>query len=388
MNLLDLILVLLGLSAAIGGYRLGLLARVVSWMGFGIGVLIGAAIVPDLLRRLQGASDVSLVLVAIATLLGCALIGQGLGLTLGSKLHIALPEGPLRTVDRYAGSVSGTIGVLVGLWLLLPTLAAVPGWTAEQARTSVIASEVDNYFPPPPDAVEAMRRVVGDESFPQVLDRLQPAPDPGPAPEASALTQELADSVAESTVKVQGEACDQIQEGSGFVVAEELIVTNAHVVAGEDSTRVELNDGSLEEADVVAYDPVRDLAVLRVNGLNRPPLDMRDANVGDIGGAFGHPLGGPLTISPFRVGEEITALGMDIYDRQDSRRQVLVLAASLQPGDSGAALIDSQGRVIGVAFAVAPDDKDAVAYALALDELRAVMSTNLTTTDDTGSCLR
>src|SRR4029450_5172534 len=185
MNLLDLILVLLAISAAVGGYRLGLLVRVARWLGLIAGVLRGAGVLPGLMRRLHGASDMSLVLVAVATLLGCALVGQGLGLTLGSRLHIALPDGPARRVDRFAGAVSGTIGVLVGLWLLLPTLASVPGWTAEPARTPLIASEVDSYFPNPPDPIEALRRVVGEESFPQVLDALEPAPDPGPAPEAA-----------------------------------------------------------------------------------------------------------------------------------------------------------------------------------------------------------
>jgi S1-C subfamily serine protease len=386
MNLLDLILVLLAISAAVGGYRLGLLARVVSWLGLIAGVLLGAVVLPGLMRRLHGASDMSLVLVAVATLLGCALVGQGLGLTLGSRLHIALPDGPARRVDRFAGAVSGTIGVLVGLWLLLPTLASVPGWTSEQARTSLIASEVDSYFPNPPDTIEALRRVVGEESFPQVLDALEPAPDPGPAPEAAGLSQQVIGSAAAATVKVQGLACDRVQEGTGFVVAPNLVVTNAHVVAGEDGTEVVLDDGSVKDATVVAFDPTRDLAVLRVDGLERAALPLQNAEVGDVGGVFGHPGGGGLEISPFQVGDEITALGKDIYDRQDSRRQVLVLAAELRPGDSGSALVDAEGNVIGVAFAVAPDRPD-VAYALTLDEVRAVLDQDLTVARDTGGCL-
>lgn len=386
MNLLDLILVLMAVSAAVGGHRLGLVARVVSWLGLVAGVLLGAAILPELMRGLQGASDVSLVLVAVATLLGCALVGQGLGLTIGSKLHIALPDGAARQFDRGAGAVLGVVGVLVGLWLLLPTLGSVPGWTAEQARTSIIAREVDSYFPDPPDTIQALRRVVGDEPFPQVLDALQPAPDPGPAPADAGLSQAVVDTAAASAVKVQGEACNRIQEGSGFVVADDLVVTNAHVVAGEDETQVQLANGSVEDATVVAYDPVRDLAVLRVNGLDLAPLPLRDADVGDIGGVFGHPGGGPLEISAFQVGDEITAVGTDVYDRQDSRRQVLVLASELRPGDSGAALIDAAGNVIGVAFAVAPDKTD-VAYALSLNELRPVLDQDLTTPRDTGDCL-
>jgi len=385
-NLLDLILLLLAISAAVGGYRLGFLGRLVSWVGLGAGVLLGAAILPELLRRLRDASEVSLVLVAVATLLGTALVGQGLGLTLGSRLHIALPDGPARQVDRGAGSVLGVIGVLIGLWLLLPTLASASGWPAEQAHGSRIAREVSDVFPKPPDTMQALRRVVGDDPFPQVFDALQPSPDVGPPPAATGLTDATARQVITSTVKVEGVACNRIQDGSGFVVAPGLVVTNAHVVAGEDETEVELDDGSRRDAVVVAFDPRRDLAVLQVEDLDRSPLGVRDAKEGDVGGVFGHPGGGDLEISPFEVGDEITAIGTDIYDSERSERAVLVLASDLQPGDSGAALVDPQGQVIGVAFAVAPD-KPGVAYALALEELREVLATDLTSPDDTGDCL-
>jgi S1-C subfamily serine protease len=385
-NLFDLILLLLAVSAAVGGYRLGFLGRLVSWVGLVAGVLLGAAILPALMRRLHDASDVSLVLVAVATLLGTALVGQGIGLTLGSRLHIALPDGPARQVDRTAGSILGVVGVLVGLWLLLPTLAAVPGWTAEQARGSRIAREVNDVFPAAPDTMQALRRVVGDEPFPQVFDALQPSPDPGPPPAASGLTDATARLAVQSTVKVEGIACNRIQDGSGFVVAPGLVVTNAHVVAGEGETEVQLDDGSKRDALVVAFDPARDLAVLRVDDLDRTPLPLRDAGVGDVGGVFGHPGGGDLEISPFKVGDQITAVGTDIYDRERSRRQVLVLASDLAPGDSGAAMVDPQGNVVGIAFAVAPD-KPGVAYALALEELREVLATDLDSADDTGGCL-
>ena len=133
------------------------------------------------------------------------------------------------------------------------------------------------------------------------------------------------------------------------------MVTNAHVVAGEDQTAVELADGSTLDADVVAFDPERDLAVLRTQDGGAPGLPLRPARVGDSGGVFGHPGGGPLDVSPFRVGDEITAVGRDIYDSASTSREVLVLASELAPGDSGLGAGRPLGQVIGVAFAVAPD---------------------------------
>jgi S1-C subfamily serine protease len=385
-NVLDVVLVLAAVSAAGAGYRLGFVTRATSWLGLALGVTVGALALPPLLRQVQGSGDVTVALVAIAALAGSALLGQALGLVLGTRLHVALPHGPVRRVDQAVGAVLGIAGLLVGLWLLLPTLADVPGWTSEQARGSIIAREVNARFPDAPDTLQALRRLVGDNPFPRVFDALRPSPDPGVVPQASGLADAVAATVAASTVKVEGEACSRIQEGSGFFVADDLVVTNAHVVAGEDDSDVVLSDGTRMDGTVVAFDPARDLAVLRTSGAARPALPLDEAEVGTPGGVFGHPGGGPLEISPFQVGEQINAVGTDIYDSSRSERSVLVLAADLAPGDSGGALVDSQGQVVGVAFAVAPD-RPSVAYALAVDEVTAVLSGDLTRERDTGNCL-
>jgi S1-C subfamily serine protease len=382
----DVVMVIFAVSAAIGGYRLGFVARAASWIGLALGVVAGSLLLPEVLPKVQDANEATIALVAIGMLVGTALIGQALGLVLGGRLHAELPPGAMRRTDQVAGGFIGIVGVLVALWLLLPTLAHVPGWMSEQARGSLVAREVSDAFPNPPDTLEALRRLVGDDPFPQVFDALTPAPDTGASPGSSGLSNETANEVVRSTVKIEGVACSRIQEGSGFFVAEDLVVTNAHVVAGEDASTVELADGSTLDADVVAFDPDRDLAVLRTSGGGGPPLSLRDASVGDVGGVFGRPGGGPLEISPFRVADEITAVGRDIYDSGSTSREVLVLASELAPGDSGSALVDPAGDVVGVAFAVAPD-KPGVAYALAIDELEAVLSGDLSRRRDTGGCL-
>jgi S1-C subfamily serine protease len=385
-NVFDILLLLVAVSAAVGGYRLGFVARAASWLGLALGVLAGAWLLPKVLPRIDDASEATMVLVAIGLLVGGALVGHALGLLAGSRLHAELPPGGARQADRLAGGAIGAVGVLVIVWLLLPILASVPGRMSELARGSAIARQVALTFPDPPDTLAALRRIVGEDPFPQVFGAMDRAPDAGAAPGSSGLPQGVVDQVVVSTVKVSGLACSRIQEGSGFFVADDLVVTNAHVVAGEDESEVELADGSTLDAQVVAFDPDRDLAVLRTEDTDVPWLALDDAGVGITGGVFGHPGGGPLEISPFRVAEEITAVGRDIYDQDDTSRHVLVLASELAPGDSGSALIDTRGQVVGVAFAVAPD-RPGVAYALAVDDLEAVMETDLTTTDDTGACL-
>jgi S1-C subfamily serine protease len=386
MNLFDVVLVVIAVTAAVGGYRLGFVARATSWLGFALGVLAGALILPVVLPEVKDAGEATVTLVTVGLLVGMALIGNALGLVLGSHLHAELPAGAARRTDQVAGGFIGVVGLLVILWLLLPALTHIPGLMATQARGSAIAQQVDASFPDPPDALAALRRIVGDEPFPEVFDAFRPAPDAGTIPVEAGIPGSVAEQVIASTVKVTGEACSRIQEGSGFFVADGLVVTNAHVVSGEDDTQVELADGSVLDADVVAFDPERDLAVLRTDPGVAAPLPLRPADVGDTGGVFGHPGGGPLEVSPFRVGDAITAVGRDIYDSASTSREVLVLASELAPGDSGSALVDPEGNVVGVAFAVAPD-KPGVAYALALEELEAVLAGDLSTERDTGGCL-
>lgn len=375
-----------GVGAAVGGYHLGFLTRVASWVGMVLGVTIGAQVLPPVLRSLEGASAAQLLFVTIGILLGTAFVGQALGLLVGSRLHATLPGATVRSADRAAGAVVGVIGVLVGIWLLLPLMADVPGWFASQARSSSVARFVDDRFPDPPDTVNTLRRLVGEDQFPRVFDALERAPDLGPPPTSTNIPQPVVDAVVPSTVKVQGVACQRIQEGSGFVVGPGLVVTNAHVVAGEDETVVQRSNGTEVRARVVAFDPNRDLAILSAGDLARPALPRGDVDEGGVGAVFGHPGGGPLRAAPFQVGDAVTATGTDIYDRNHTQREVLILSSALRPGDSGAALVDPSGTVVGVAFAIAPD-RPRVAYALAIEELEAVLAGDLSRPVDTGPCL-
>jgi S1-C subfamily serine protease len=387
MNTLDVFLLAIVVAAGLGGFRLGFVARVASWAGLAVGLVAGAWVLPPIVRGLENGSPQALVFAAIGTLVGAAFIGQAIGLIVGSRLHFALPVGRARDVDRTAGAVAGVLGVMVAFWFLLPAVSDVRGWWAEQTRHSSFAQMVDQRFPDPPDTLAALRNLIGEDQFPRVFDALQPAPDVGPPPGDVDLPAEVQDRVRASVVKVQGVACRRVQEGSGFVVAPDTVVTNAHVVAGEPETVLFRDDGQQIRSTVVVFDPFRDLAILNAPGMDRPALGLGDIAPGGTGAVFGHPGGGPLRVAPFEVGRRVEATGADIYDDERTTRDVLVLAAALAPGDSGGALVDGSGEVVGVAFAIAPD-RAGVAYALAVDELRAALAEDLTTEDDTGPCLR
>jgi S1-C subfamily serine protease len=221
-----------------------------------------------------------------------------------------------------------------------------------------------------------------------VFDTLS-SPDAG-TPPIDGIPQDAAARVIRSTLKIEGQACDRIQDGTGFVAADNLVVTNAHVVAGEKRTRVETSDGRALDAAVVAFDPNRDLAVLRVAGLGLPPLTQGDAHIDDRGSLFGHPGGGALRETPVRVAEQIVARGTNISRTSPTERNVFVLAAVTAPGDSGAPVVDAEGRVFGVMFAY-DISRQTTAYALTRTELDAVLDPVVAGTapppSGTGVCL-
>ena len=389
MNVLDLVIVAAMIAAGYFGYRLGFVARVVSWAGLALGIVLAVAFVDDVMGLLSSQASQTKLFVALLFFLVLATAGQALGYAAGLALRSRLPstQGVHRS-DRAGGAVVGVVGVLVAVWLLTPALASAQGWPARAARDSQIVRAIDSYGPDPPPQAQRLGRAVAEGPFPEVFARLN-GPGGVGAPPTRALAPDVAARVASSVLKIEGEACDQIQAGSGFVAGADLVVTNAHVVAGEPRTEVETNDGRQLSATVVAFDPERDVAVLRVRNLRLFALPFVDGAEGTTGAVFGHPGGGPLRIAPARIAETVNAAGTDIYRTGRTNRRVHVLAADLAPGDSGGPLVDQQGRLMGVAFAVDPG-QESTAYALTRGEVDGVLGPVLNgrqTPANTGPCL-
>lgn len=372
--MLDLILVLALVAAAVAGYRLGFVARSASWAGMALGVIVAARLMPWAIEAVgEDGGRGAILLVAAGLLLGGAALGQALGVVIGSRAQVAITSPVGRRVDAVGGAAAGVAGLLVIVWLVVPALADMSGWQAREVRRSRIVSTLAERLPPAPDATRTLRRLLG-EGYPRVFDDLDRSPDVGPAPAEAGLDEATAERAAGSVVKVTGAACGRIQEGTGFVVGDGLVVTNAHVVAGESTTELERPGGGLVRATVVAFDPDRDLAVLQAPDLGLDPLPVGPSDGDPSGAVFGHPGGGPLELSPFAVRSRIEATGTDIYGSPGTTRDVLVLASDLAPGDSGSPLVATTGEVVGVAFAVAPD-RPGVAYAVSTAELEAVLAT-------------
>lgn len=387
-TILDLVIGAFAVGAASAGYRLGFFARSASWVGALVGLWVAAYTVEPVVAWVGATQAFVSLLLAAATILGLAMIGQAIGFSVGLVFRRRLArDRSTRLLDGIGGAVAGIVGVLVTIWLLLPVLGIVPGDVAAAARNSVVVDVVESAAPDPPQALRDLGRRVDETNFPEVFTAMRPAPEVSPPPSQIPLAPPVVERVRRSAVNVEAPGCGGFQEGSGFVAAPEIVVTNAHVVAGTDDIEVLRNDGQRLAATLVNFDPGRDLAVLRVPGLERAPLPLTTTASDATGAVFGHPGGqDALRVAPAAVADVIDAVGRDIYGRSQVRRRVAVISSDLEPGDSGAALVTGSGQVSGVAFAIAPD-RPGTAYALATSELRAALGAENTTAVDSGPCI-
>ncbi len=198
-------------------------------------------------------------------------------------------------------------------------------------------------------------------------------PDPGRPPDTDGLTADVRDDVAQSTVRVTGIACGRTTEGSGFAVGGDLIATNAHVLVGLNTPTIELGDGTSLAGDIVAFNVIDDLALIRVHGADFEPLPLGPAEEGTVGAVFGWEPGPTVDPTPFRIDRPVTVRIEAVASDERIERRSWLLAAWIEAGDSGAALVDPSGTVVGVAYATTTRGSS-VAYAVRAERLEALIT--------------
>ncbi len=386
MTLLDLALLLVLVTAVGSGWRAGLVTRGAVWLGLGLGLVAAAWTVPSVLDLVPGAEATTRFLVAVSTLAATVtLIATTLG-QLGRRLGARVGTTSLAGLDRVGGAVAGAMLVLLGAWLLLPMTAQLPGVVGRQAIDAMSARVLAQHAPAPPQLGETMRRLVTESRFPEVIAELGPVRTAGPPPEVVDLDEDVLARATAATVRVSASGCGARYDGSGVTIAGGLVLTNAHVVAGSDQVQVRRPDGAVRSGRVVSFDPDRDLALVEVADLGQQPLPLGSARAGDEGAVIGYPGGQPdPRATAVRVQQRRTAVGRDIHHSTETRREILFLAATLRQGDSGAPVIDREGNVVGLVFAVSPD-RLTTAYALDRTEIDAILVAPRVT-GATGRCL-
>ena len=345
MNLLDLALGLLLLSAIVGGLRVGLVARVLTWIGLGAGALASTFTVPLVLRVLETGSPTVRFVAGLTVLAMTVTVCMGVFQSVGSHLREGVAASPLSGVDRVLGAIAGGGMVFVVLWLLLPAASETTGGVAQQVRGSTLIAAIDTLAPDQPALAHDLRALVGASRFPAVFDDLRPSPETSPPPDQIPVDRSIVAQATASTVQVQSRGCGRRYDGSGVTIATDTVITNAHVVAGADSVEVHRPDGTVRAARVVRFDPDRDLAVLEVPDLGQTALSLGPADIPGDGVSIGYP-GGQREprVAPLRIDDRRTATGRDIYGNPGRDRSVLFLAAELRQGDSGSPVIDTAGR--------------------------------------------
>lgn len=367
MSWVDLLVVGLASIAAVSGWRHGMAVALLSFVGVLGGAIVGVRVAPALAQWIDTTGTRVIVSVSVVVLL--VVLGETTGVFLGRRVRDRITGERTLVVDSTLGSILQALAVVVAAWLVaLPLASASLPAIASGVRGSEVLSAVDSVMPAAAKELpDELRQLLDRSGFPDVLSPFArtPVTATGPPNTALTLTPAVA-AVRPSVLKVRGLApsCQRQLEGSGFVVAPGLVMTNAHVVAGTNSTTVEGpgRRGRIGElsARVVYYDPEVDVAVLRVPGLTAPPLTFATApeHSGDDAVVLGYPLDGPFTVTPGRIRQEINLKGPDIYGSSEVTRDVYTVRAVVRSGNSGGPMIDTSGRVTGVVFGAALDDPE------------------------------
>ena len=397
LTVLDYVLILLFASYAVTGYRQGLVVSVLSLAGFLAGGALAMWLLPLAVNQ-WAALDASPLLRSVVLIAGVfilASVGQAAFVAVGGRLRRAVRIRPARAVDSGLGAVVVVLSAAVLVWFIAGALrGGAPAPIAKAIGESRVLATIDRFVPPQTSRLFAgFREVLDREGFPRVFDGLQseritPVAPPDPSVAQTAGVREASGSI----IKITGvaESCNRGQEGSGWVVAPERVVTNAHVVAGMTRATLRIHGtGRSYTGRVVLFDARRDLAVLAVPGLPARPLQQGpDLSRGQGGVVAGFPLDGPYRLDAARVREVVQARGSDIYGRPGTSREVYSLYAQVRPGNSGGPLLSTDGRVVGVVFAKSLDD-DRTGYALTMDEARPVLdaAASASTPVGTGPCV-
>jgi hypothetical protein len=346
----DVVIVIWVVLAAVRGRSLGALTQLLGLVGFVVGLAVGAVIaVPVAARFHVGVARTGLI---AGIVLGVAILAAIGGNVLGKWANVAMRRLKLGAIDALAGAAVAALGALLSAWLVagLFTQSSV-NWLAGPIQRSAVLTAIDAVMPPVPSVVARAEAFLSTDVFPVAFAEVtQPTTTSVTVP-SQATADAIARRAARSVLKVQASgSCGERRDGTSFVLAPGLVVTDAHVVAGEPTLVVMTPEGQ-RTAQLVVFDPKLDVAILRVGhlSLSAVPLVGAIASVGTPAAIVGYPGGGPQTSQPAGVAGALSAQGRDIYGGGLVTRPIYAVTATVRPGNSGSPLVDRLGA-IGMVF--------------------------------------
>jgi uncharacterized membrane protein required for colicin V production len=338
-------LIVLGFVAltAFIGWKKGLVASALSLAGIVLGAWLGSRLAPQLLQ--DGTESPYTPLAALAGAAVGAILLETLGTLVGSALRSKLRRPRLSTFDATGGLVLGTLAGLAVVWVVGAVALLLPGQTdlRRGAQGSALLQRLNEVLEPT-QVLNALARI---DPFPTISGPAGPVAAPDPRLLRSVGVRRASPSV----VRVLGTACGVGVEGTGWVGRPELVVTAAHVVAGQHDTVVELQSGARLPAEPVTFDRRNDVAVLRVRGLGLRSLPLASPTAGAAVGVLGFPENGPFTVRPARIGRTAVVLAEDAYGSGPVTRSITSVRGRVKHGDSGAPAVDARGAVEATIFA-------------------------------------
>ena len=351
----DLDWMIVGFTLLVGcwGYLHGLTAGAGMLAGFALGALLGSRVAPLVLE--EGARSPW---APLGGLVGALVLGAALaGLLHAAGWAVRARYGTtLGLLDGVGGALLTGVVALGLAWMVgaLALQAPLAGTWRDDVRHSRVLEALNERLPPPGPLVGALARI---DPFPAVRG---PAADV-PAPTARVARLAGVRSARGSVVRVLGTACGLRVQGSGWVAGDGLVVTNAHVVAGQRDTALQVRGiGPRHPARVVVFDARNDLAVLRAEGVRGVPAlrRRRRPRVGAAAAVLGFPRDGAYDVRPARLGPTRAAFTQDAYGRGPVVRTVTALRGRVRPGNSGGPVVDARGRVLTTVFASGVDGRE------------------------------
>lgn len=346
MTLVDVIVVLWVGVSAVQGARRGLVVNGLGLIGFVAGAVVGSRLAPHLLA--QGSQSPWVPAASMIAALVVGLVAQTLAGAAGGAIRSRILLGPLAPVDTAGGLALGGVLGLALVWLAAVVAIQQPSLGLRRDVQQSTILPVLLRAVPATTVLDALARFDPLPILPPALaDRALSAPD------AAVLHTAGVRRAEHSVVKIEGDSCGVGIQGSGWVVRPGLVVTNAHVVAGEtNGETVILSSGTRYHGTVVAVDAGNDVALIRVPGLTLRPLPMA-SDISENGqvALVGYPEGNPLTAVAGRIGRTIEVLGLNAYGSHMHLRPVVPLRGVLRHGDSGGPVLNPAGRVAAVMFA-------------------------------------
>lgn len=388
MPLVDIVLIALLAISLIVGLARGFLATIGFFAGLALGGIAAYWLTPYVGQWVTDPMWRGAAIVGSGVLL--LLLGASLGTAVGNTLRRGADRIKLRIPERILGGVVNVAAAALALSFVAGTLTAagVPVVSTALASSTVVRT-IDRLTPDPVRAALAeLRGTVFADGIPRLGELIQIGPVPT-APDI-ALDDPALTRAAQSVARIAGTAyaCGVSASGSGFVVADDRVVTNAHVVAGVDAPLVELPGRPAREGRVVYFDPIDDLAVIAVDDLDAAPLPIVPTlGVGSAAVVQGYPYGGPFTSGGAQILSQGTVPVPDIYGDQSTPRDIYALGGVVRPGNSGGPLLTPAGEIAGVVFARSETDEN-VGYAMTPAELEPVLAQmgSLSAPVASGSC--